>query len=135
MSGTDDSARLEAVKAELIAREPVFHHPELGTEREDYLAQTADDFWEVGASGTVYTRDEVIDALMRRGPVPGDERWVLSEVRCRPLGGSTFALTYLLDQAGPRTRRLTIWRRSSGGWKAEYHQGTPVPVAFGAAQA
>lgn len=129
MSGADRAGALEEVTAELVAREPVFHRRELGTTREDYLAQTADDFWEVGASGTVYGRDEVIDTLVRRGATPGDERWALAEVRCRPLGEGTYALTYLLDQAGRRTRRLTIWRRGPDGWKVEYHQGTPADPA------
>jgi hypothetical protein len=47
---------LDDVAAELVAREPIFHKPELGTTREAYLAQTAEDFWEVGASGRTYDR-------------------------------------------------------------------------------
>jgi hypothetical protein len=48
---------LTKVQAELLAREPIFHKPELGTTQEDYIAQTAEDFWEVGASGQVYGRE------------------------------------------------------------------------------
>lgn len=114
------------VTAELIAREPIFHRPAFGTTREAYLAQTAEDFWEVGASGRLYDRDVVIDELTRRGKVPGDEHWVVSEARCRPLGPDTYALTYRLDQAGRMTRRLTLWRRERDGWKILYHQGTLV---------
>jgi hypothetical protein len=121
--------RLEDVQAELVAREPIFHQPELGTTREAYLAQTAGDYWEVGASGQVYERDFVIDTLMRRGKVPGDEDWVVSDVRCRPLGPGTYALTYRLDQDGRLTRRLTLWRRDPDGWKILYHQGTIIQPA------
>jgi hypothetical protein len=110
----------------LIAREPIFHRPELGTTREQYAAQTADDFWEVGASGRVYELDYVLDRLVERGKVAGDEDWVISDVRCRNLGTSTYALTYRLDQAGRLTRRLTLWRREPDGWKALYHQGTLI---------
>jgi hypothetical protein len=117
---------LDDVRAELVAREPLFHKPELGTTREAYLAQTAEDFWEVGASGRTYDRAHVVESLIRRGKVPGDEHWVISDARCRQLGPDTFALTYRLDQAGRLTRRLTLWRRDRDGWKALYHQGTLI---------
>ena len=120
------------VQAELLAREPIFHRPGLGTSRADYAAQTAEDFWEVGASGRVYEREEVLDTLVERGKVEGDERWTVSDPWCRALGADTFALTYRLDQDGRLTRRLTIWRREAGGWKALYHQGTLIdPAATG----
>ena len=112
--------------AELLEREPIFHKPALGTSREDYLAQTDEDFWEVGASGQVYDRNHVIDALIRRGEVVGDEDWVITGARCRPLGGGVYALTYELDQDGRRTRRITLWARNPDGWKILYHQGTLI---------
>lgn len=117
---------LDDVKAELVAREPIFHKPEFGTTREAYLAQTAADYWEVGASGRIYDRDGVVEGLVRRGKVPGDEHWVVSDTLCRQLGPDTYALTYRLDQAGRFTRRLTLWRRDPDGWKILYHQGTLI---------
>ena len=117
---------LRAVEAELLAREPIFHKPELGTTRADYAAQTADDYWEVGASGRVYDREFVLDTLVSRGKVPGDEDWGITDARCRQLAADTFALTYRLDQAGRLSRRLTLWRRDPDGWKILYHQGTLI---------
>jgi hypothetical protein len=35
---------LAAIEQELAAREPIFHHPELGTRRSDFEAMTVDDF-------------------------------------------------------------------------------------------
>jgi hypothetical protein len=134
--GEDDDrvAALDEVRAELVAREPIFHRTELGTSREDYLAQTAEDYWEVGASGRVYERQRVVSDLVARGKVPGDESWVVSDARVRQLGETTYALTYQLDQAGRLTRRLTLWDRDPGGWKILYHQGTIIqdPCARGA---
>ena len=121
-----ERSALDDVKAELVAREPIFHKPELGTTREAYLAQTAEDYWEVGASGHIYDRDFVVEELVKRGKVTGDEHWVISDAQCRQLGLGTYALTYRLDQAGRLTRRLTLWRRDPGGWKILYHQGTIV---------
>jgi len=114
------------VLSELLAREPIFHRPQFGTSREDYLAQTADDFWEVGASGAVYGRAHIIDTLVARGKVPDDEDWLVSDARLRALGSDTFALTYRLDQAGRLTRRLTLWQRRADGWEILYHQGTLI---------
>ena len=120
---------LDDVRAELVAREPIFHKPELGTTREAYLAQTAEDYWEVGASGRIYDRSGVVEGLVRRGKVPGDEHWVVSDTQVRQLGPDTYALTYQLDQSGRLTRRLTLWRRDPAGWKILYHQGTIVREA------
>ena len=113
---------------ELVAREPIFHHPELGTARADFDAQTDDDFWEVGASGTVYRRDEVWSILAGRcEDATYVDEWETSDFACRPLGGDTYLLTYLLRQEGDRvTRRSTIWRRTPPTWQVVYHQGTIV---------
>ena|SRR5271154_3810311 len=125
----EDPKALKRVEAELIAREPIFHKPELGTSRDDYLAQTAEDYWEVGASGRVYDRDDVVWSLMKRDKVMGEEHWVISDVKLRQLAANTYALTYQLDQAGRLTRRLTLWRRDPDGWRVLYHQGTIVQDA------
>jgi hypothetical protein len=41
----------QKVVEQLRAREPLFHHRELVFSRESFDAETADDFWEVGAYG------------------------------------------------------------------------------------
>ncbi len=122
----DESADLERVHRELFAREPIFHKPKFGTRTEDYLAMTADDYWEVGASGRNYERDHVVRSLVARGKVPGDEDWIVSDTRLRRLADDTYAFTYQLDQAGRLTRRLTLWREDPDGWKILYHQGTII---------
>ena len=68
----------------------------------------------------------MLDRLVERGKVAGDEHWAISDPRCRELGDGTYALTYRLDQNGRLTRRLTLWRRDPDGWKALYHQGTLI---------
>jgi hypothetical protein len=110
----------------LLAREPIFHKPELGMSRDALLAQTAEDYWEVGAPGAVYEREYVVDEVVRRGSVAGDNDWHIDDVRLRELSSDTFALTYRLNQAGRLTRRLTLWRRDRGDWTILYHQGSVV---------
>jgi len=121
------SPEIADVCAELAAREPIFHHPELGTTRDEFEAQTAPDFWEVGASGTVYQRAEIWLILEARynDPTYRDE-WQASEFFCRQLGPDNYLLTYLLRQGARLTRRATLWRRTPTAWQVVYHQGTIV---------
>jgi hypothetical protein len=114
------------VLAELAAREPLFHRTGRGTGRAAFEAMTSDDFWEVGASGARYDREFVWSVLERRYADGAPDDWEVGELACRPLGGDTFLLTYLLRQGARLTRRATVWERTAGDWRAIYHQGTEV---------
>jgi hypothetical protein len=107
--------------------EPIFHRSPAGSGREVFERMTAEDFWEVGASGRVYPRPVVLDVLERRYADLPDDPWQVRDFAARPLGGDTWLVTYELDQAGRLTRRATIWRSTVDGWVALYHQGTVMP--------
>jgi hypothetical protein len=120
----DDLAR---VLEELSVREPIFHRPEWGTTRADFEHMMAEEFWEVGASGSRYGREFVLNELERRHAAPHEDVRETSEFRCQKLARDLYLLTYTLLQDGKRlTRRATIWRRTEAGWKIVYHQGTIV---------
>ena len=114
----------------LIAREPLFHRPEFGTTRADFAAMMSKDFWETGASGNHYARGQILDVLEARHAAPHDDPWETSGFRCRALGADTYLLTYTLRQDARVTRRMTLWRRADGAWRALYHQGTVVAEAL-----
>lgn len=119
----------DVILAELMAREPIFHRLELGTSRADFEAQTAEDFWEVGASGRVYDRETVWATLRERYADPTyaeRDHWVCTGAACRRIAQDTYLLTYVLDHVGRITRRLTVWQRHEGAWRILYHQGTVV---------
>ena len=118
----------EIVLAELSAQEPIFHHPEFGSDRADFERLMMPDFCEVGASGRCYSRAYVLDELERRHAAgPQAEDWKAFDFRCRRLASEVYLLTYTLVQHGVRwTRRSTIWERTVEGWKIVYHQGTLV---------
>jgi hypothetical protein len=121
---------LQSVLSELSGREPIFHRREIGTARADFERMKAEDFWETGASGRCYSRQFVQDELEKRLAAPHEDAWESSEFECRRLGEETYLLTYALLQDRVRlTRRATIWRRTSDGWKIVYHQGTVVQDA------
>ena len=116
---------LTAVRDELAAREPVFHHPEFGTSVEDLDRQAAAGFEEVGASGRRYSREFVLATVhdrFARGVL--DDPWAADGFHCRALAPDTYLLTYDLRQGARLTRRATIWHRAEHGWQVVYHQGT-----------
>ena len=117
------------VLEELRRREPIFHRPEFGVTRADHRAMTAEDFWEVGASGSRYSREYVLDVLDERQRNPQPDPWETSGFHCRRLADAVYLLTYTLRQGERVTRRATVWRRDPDGWKIVYHQGTLVAEA------
>jgi len=121
------SAELADVIEELKAREPIFHRPEWGTSRADFERMTAEDFWEVGASGQRYSREFVLDELERRYSMPNEDDLEAFGFHCRKLAEDMYLLTYTLRQPEERwTRRATIWQRTAKIWQILYHQGTVV---------
>ena len=118
-----------AVLEELKAREPIFHRPEFGTRRSDCEAMTYPAFWEVGASGRRYSRENVLDTLEKRYEDPAysaNDSWETRDFHCLEIARDHYLLTYTLLQGDRMTRRSTIWRRTGEGWKILYHQGTVV---------
>jgi hypothetical protein len=121
---------LPQAETELAAREPVFHRPELGTSRSDFERMMADDFWEVGASGRVYSRQFVLETLADRGHAPSEAPWSIADFACRQLAPDVFLTTYRLEQdRGRLSRRSTLWRFTADGWQVLYHQGTLIPAS------
>ena len=124
-----EMAQEAEILQELKSREPIFHHPDkFGRTEQDIAAQMCDEFWEVGASGNVYTRQDVISELLKRYNDPDyQDIWEAKDFKLTQVSRDTYLLTYVLIQNKTRiTRRSTIWRRTSDGWKILYHQGTIV---------
>ena len=79
------------------------------------------EYSEIGASGRLWTRAEIIDALAgeRRSDPILDE-----QMTARVLTAELVLLTYVSDAGGRRARRSSLWRRSGGRWRVLHHQGT-----------
>jgi hypothetical protein len=96
-------------------------------ELERYIA---DDFVEYGASGRIWTKGTVIEAMQTW---PGTEREVV-DFSVRALSDSVALVTYKsIRQAEPpdaqRTSlRASIWRQNGKSWELLFHQGTPAPL-------
>lgn len=74
------------------------------------------DFVEVGASGKVWTREQVIEALLADPECPTD----VADLTTDELAYGIALVTYEL--AG--VRRSSVWIREVTRWQLRYHQGT-----------
>lgn len=113
----------------LKSREPIFHHPEiLGTTIKDIENQMSENFWEVGASGNIYSRQDVIKTLVERYDDKNyQDIWEASDFKITHIAHNAYLVTYYLIQDGVRhTRRSTIWLNEAGRWRILYHQGTVI---------
>jgi hypothetical protein len=122
---------LLGVLHDLMKREPLFRRRELVNSRDAFERETAEDFWETGASGRRYSREFVWATLKGRYESSDKdefevERWETRDFYLREIAARTYLLTYTLWGQGDRlTRRLTVWQGSvEDGWKVLYHQGT-----------
>jgi hypothetical protein len=78
-------------------------------------------FIEIGSSGNICTRDDVIEAMRLESPL--DQR--IEDFALRPLAPSLFLATYCLIRDGKRhSWRSSIWRAEGDTWRLVFHQGT-----------
>lgn len=114
---------------ELESREPVFHHPErFGNTVQDIENQMCDEFWKIGASGNVYTKQNVIEDLCKRyNDSNYQDIWETRDFKLIKIAPDNYLLTYILIQNKTRiTRRSTIWRKVNDNWKILHHQKTLI---------
>jgi 3-oxoacyl-[acyl-carrier protein] reductase len=82
------------------------------------------EFREIGASGRVWDRETILDALAADpggGSAPRG-------FEARAVGPDQVLLTYEVV-APRRSQRSSLWVRDEHGWRMRFHQGTPVPGA------
>jgi hypothetical protein len=115
---------LREVIAELEAREPIFHKPDIWNKRADYEQLMHPAYWEVGASGKRYSREFILRHLDTRSPDPLESSWVVCDFQVREIAPHNYLATYTLLQGERLSRRSTWWRRTAEGWQILYHQGT-----------
>lgn len=76
------------------------------------------DFMEVGRTGRLWTRTEMIEALVSDPVVNGHPE----EMEVDELAYGNALVTYTLDGV----RRSSIWIRESGRWQIRFHQATAM---------
>ena len=86
----------------------------------------AEEFREFGASGKVYARDQILEALRTEEPATLS----LSEFAAAPLSSTIYLVTYRSrreanDGSVREALRSSIWRLDEDEWRMIFHQGTP----------
>jgi len=128
---------INEIKELIKQREPIFHNRKLTNTREQIDNEMHSDFWEISASGKLYTREFVLDYLEERfknNPIDIMimEKWEIINFDVRHLADDVYMATYILEgqifEGKPRsTRRTTLWKGNlNQGFKILFHQGTVV---------
>lgn len=86
------------------------------------------DFREVGASGRLWSRAEMIRELPSDA-ADEDDAITVTDMHGVRLSGEIVLVTYISERCGRRARRSSLWRRSDRTWRVLYHQGTIVDGA------
>lgn len=85
----------------------------------------ADDFFEIGRSGRVWTRQEVITTQAHDIVV----ELPLADFVIHMISNDVALVTYrtvVPGKASEGDNRASLWRRSGGRWQLVFHQGTPT---------
>ncbi|MFW3168615.1 DUF4440 domain-containing protein [Geodermatophilus sp. CPCC 206100] len=116
---TADDDELVAV----VERERSLLRPVVRADRARLERLLHPDFEEFGASGRVWDRDAIIDALVS-DPAPSGSPGAFTPMR---LAVDAVLVTYRVDGDRP-SLRSSIWLRNGpAGWQLRFHQGTPLP--------
>ena len=82
-------------------------------------------FTEIGASGRVWSRAAVIDALTQSAA--SHQPIAVTDMAGVLLAPGIVHPRFTTEAGGRRAQRSSLWRLGDGGWRVYFHQGTPVP--------
>ncbi|HYN35131.1 MAG TPA: nuclear transport factor 2 family protein, partial [Ilumatobacteraceae bacterium] len=97
-------------------------------------ALLADDFIEIGKSGRVWSRDEIVAALAAE---PGMDGVTVGPMSGQRIAAGLVLVRYTTHHPGSRAavHRSGWWRQTTTGWRCCFHQATVVPEPAGEAAA
>ncbi len=126
MSGGSNEA--EQSSALLLRNEQELLDPAVRRDRNRLLELLAEDFREFGASGRMWTRNEIVELLEKED----FQRPAIEDFRCISIAAGAALVTYRavrIDTATGKcaaTLRSSIWTNQKGAWRVQFHQGTAV---------
>lgn len=111
----------------LLSLETELHQNETRKDRKRLDELLHPDFFEIGRSGSRYSRDEILEEFSTEKSLPQIE---VSDVYLHELGSGIALLTYksnhLTDHAHRYTLRSSLWVYYQDRWTIKFHQGTPT---------
>jgi hypothetical protein len=120
--------QLEPVFDDAIALESELLDPKVRSDQHAVERLLAPDFTEIGRSGRIASRDEVLSSIGGFASSWGAPA-VASEMVGRMLADGLVLLTYVTVSDVGRARRSSIWRQVGDTWQVVFHQGTPLTDA------
>ncbi|MGY1633019.1 DUF4440 domain-containing protein [Geodermatophilus sp. SYSU D01186] len=115
---------VDADTAAVVERERLLLRPDVRADPHEVEGLLHPDFQEFGASGRVWDRATIIDALVADPAVPGAAEG-FAPVR---LAEDVVLLTYRV-RGEPGSLRSSLWvRDAAAGWQLRFHQGTRLPT-------
>ena len=111
----------------LVDLERSLHRGSIRRSREKLDGLLHDDFIEIGASGRVYNKEQIIEALLNETPFTINA----SDFELRLFSEDIAQLKYKTQNTVdndlmPTTLRSSIWKKEGTIWKMIFHQGTLV---------
>ena len=99
--------------------------PEVRKSAAQIAALLADEFVEIGSSGRIYDRNQIIEQLQQES---GEESLrTVSDFTARELADGLILVTHRIIKS--RTVRSSIWKRTNSEWRMVFPQGTKLASA------
>jgi ribonuclease HI len=118
-SGLEDDDRAPTAAEEVIALERSLLTDAVRGDRASVAALLHPQWQEVGRSGRLWTRDELLAEI---GPIPLVTLDVVDVQEVAP--DALLLLWRALAEDGHSSLRSSLWVRAGGGWQQRFHQGT-----------
>jgi hypothetical protein len=104
----------------LLALEQRLLQPALRQAPSELAVLLADGFVEIGASGTIFDKAQVIRALATESP----RSFEFEDFRVVEVTADVMLATYRATSGQRTSLRSSLWRRDGGTWQLVFHQGT-----------
>lgn len=119
----------KALRETLLPLEHAHLTPGVRSSRAALEALLHESFTEIGASGRLYTRADIIPLLLAEQTHPPR---TISNFHTRPITDTVALTTYTLtrtdnDGTQHHSRRSSLWLHENNTWHLTFHQGTPSP--------
>ncbi|VAW37434.1 hypothetical protein MNBD_CHLOROFLEXI01-3354 [hydrothermal vent metagenome] len=120
---------LENLLQHLRALEIALHQPDVRSDAERLGALLHDSFVEIGRSGQIHSREDILRDLPTEKP--SSTVWS-QDFSVAEIGDGVALLTYKsahVDAKGEFSRytlRASLWQRTAQGWQMRFYQGTPT---------
>lgn len=99
--------------------------PEVRADASQLETLLAPGFREIGGSGRMWSRPEMIESLTQDPSLPASLD--ISEQQAVEIDSGLVLLTYRMRSDQGESRRSSLWQLTAYGSSLLFHQGTPIP--------